>query len=118
MRLAVTGGRDHTPSPVELAAFDALWTTLGATTLVHGAARGVDSLIAAHVARTHADAVVEAHTADWNCYGRAAGHLRNAEMLRANVGALIAFTGGRGTANCVEQATRMGIPVYHVPTEE
>lgn len=58
--------------------------------------------------------------ADWRKYGRSAGPRRNADMCRAamefaeNNGypvLLIAFPGGRGTASCVQQARRYGIPV-------
>lgn len=114
MRLAVTGGRDHVPTSLELSVFDVLWTALGASTLVHGDARGVDRFVAAHVARTYPGAQVMVFPAQWHTYGRSAGHRRNGTMLRWGVRALIAFPGGRGTANCVEQAQRLRIPVHFI----
>lgn len=113
MRLAVTGGRDHVPTPAELSVFDVLWAALGALTLVHGDARGVDRLVAAYVARTHPSARVMVFPANWQTHGRSAGHKRNTAMLRSGVEALIAFPGGRGTANCVQQAQRLGYIAIH-----
>jgi predicted Rossmann-fold nucleotide-binding protein len=51
--------------------------------------------------------------ADWGTYGRAAGPLRNAEMLKLKPDLVIAFPGGSGTANMVAQARAAGIEVEH-----
>ena len=49
--------------------------------------------------------VVEEFKADWDKFGRAAGPIRNAQMLREGKPDLVvAFPGGRGTANMVAQA--------------
>lgn len=93
LRLAVTGGRDHTPTPAELATFDALWTTLQADSdgvLVHGAATGVDTALDEHVSERWPNARIESFPADWRKHGRAAGPIRNASML-AHADALVAF---------------------------
>lgn len=52
----------------------------------------------------------EMFTADWDQRGRAAGPIRNGEMLRG-ADLLIAYPGGRGTQNCVGQAEKLGITV-------
>lgn len=61
--------------------------------------------------------------ADWNVLGRAAGPVRNRDMLlHAKVTAermnesifLMAFPGGRGTENCVDQAHELGIAVFRL----
>lgn len=89
--------------------------------VIHGAARGIDS-IAAAVATLN---VLPVHRfpADWKAHGKAAGPIRNAEMLRylqrrmdnGDEGIVLAFHPGlgqsRGTRNMVEQAQRAGIPV-------
>lgn len=93
---------------------DTLWVALDASALVHGDARGVDRLVAAHIRRTRPDVCVVVFPANWQAFGRSAGHRRNADMLRANIGALIAFPGGRGTANCIAQAQRLGITVHFI----
>jgi hypothetical protein len=81
-------------------------------TLVHGAARGVDTL-----ATDNAEAwgmTIEAHRADWRKHGRAAGPRRNQEMIDAGADLLIAFPGGKGTEDCVARAEAAGIPVRRV----
>lgn len=53
--------------------------------------------------------------ADWKTHGRRAGPIRNYEMLDTTKPDLvIAFPGGRGTADCVRQARKLGIPVREV----
>lgn len=82
-------------------------------TIIHGAAKGADSL---------ADqwAVVnwvpfEEYPADWEKYGRSAGHIRNQQMLdEGKPDVVIAFPGGRGTANMIERARKAGVEVIEV----
>ena len=58
---------------------------------------------------------VEEFAADWRGHGRAAGPMRNADMLAIGVPDLVvAFPGGRGTANMVKQARAAGIRVQVV----
>jgi hypothetical protein len=48
----------------------------------------------------------------WDCYGKQAGPVRNSWMLRLLLPAeLLAFPGENGTRDCIEQATRVGVPV-------
>jgi hypothetical protein len=53
--------------------------------------------------------------ADWKKYKRAAGHIRNKEMLDFGFDLLIAFPGGPGTTNMITITRGAGIPVYVVP---
>ena len=50
--------------------------------------------------------------ADWEQYGKSAGHIRNAKMA-GNADALIAFWDGesRGTKNMIDNARRKGLAV-------
>jgi hypothetical protein len=48
--------------------------------------------------------------ADWKKFGKAAGMIRNAEMA-AYADVVIAFAGGRGTDNMVEQGTKKGLRI-------
>lgn len=65
------------------------------------------------------------YEADWSRHGKAAGPIRNREMLTEfrpdedyvrHVDLLIAFPGNAGTADCVRQARELGIPVLMVPS--
>lgn len=62
---------------------------------------------------------VEPHPADWQRHGKAAGHIRNAEMVQAGADLVLAFyqRGARntGTADLVRRASRAGIPVTTHP---
>lgn len=57
----------------------------------------------------------EEYPADWKRYGMAAGPIRNRRMLKeGKPDIVIAFAGGRGTADMVRQAKAAGVPVVKV----
>lgn len=60
--------------------------------LVHGGARGADNL--ADAAGRSLGMTVEAFPADWKGKGRAAGPLRNKQMLDSGVDTVVAFKDG------------------------
>lgn len=81
-------------------------------TIVHGAARGADSL-----AEQAAEALywpVEAYPADWDKHGKAAGPIRNKRMLDSGIDLVLAFTvtwpPTPGTANMIKIAAEAGVP--------
>ena len=87
--------------------------------IVSGCARGVDS-VAAEIARDLGYAVKE-FPADWETYGKAAGHIRNKQMADYVSeddfnyhGRLVAFWDGKssGTKNMIDTATKMGIETF------
>jgi len=105
MRYVVTGGRNNR----NLAAVRKTISALpGDATVVNGGASGIDTLCADFARSIGLN--VETINAEWAKYGKAAGHIRNAKMLET-ADYLIAFNGGRGTADCVRQARAKGIPV-------
>lgn len=84
------------------------------TTIIHGAARGADS-IAGEVARELGFEVCE-FPAEWERFGRAAGPIRNRQMIEeGHLDYILAFhsdlSKSKGTKNMVEQAKKVGIPV-------
>lgn len=115
IRVMVTGSRDWTERGIIRSALTQVSRNPGveSVTVVHGAARGADS-IAADAAQTLGYAV-EAHPADWETYGKAAGVIRNTEMLNSGIDFVLAFQkgGSRGTAHAVKAARLRGIPVEH-----
>lgn len=83
------------------------------TVIIEGEARGADT-----IARDAALALgfeVRRFPADWKKYGRAAGPIRNREMLDQKPDLVIAFhsdlSKSRGTADTVREAKKRGIPV-------
>jgi predicted Rossmann-fold nucleotide-binding protein len=106
IRVIVCGGRDYANRS---AVGGVLGILRDGTTIVHGAAPGADSLAAEEAALRGLD--VEAHPADWAAHGRAAGPIRNQRMLDAGAELVIAFPGGRGTADMVRRSREAGIVV-------
>lgn len=86
--------------------------------VVHGAARGADS-IAGEIAR-RLGFEVRPYPADWDTHGKAAGPMRNAEMLRREhllhspIEKVLAFhsdfENSRGTKDMVTKAIKKSIP--------
>jgi hypothetical protein len=53
--------------------------------------------------------------ADWRTYGAAAGPIRNQLMIdKGRPDLVVAFPGGRGTADCVARARAAGIEVVEI----
>lgn len=50
--------------------------------------------------------------ARWDLHGRTAGPIRNRQMLELNPDGVVAFSGGRGTADMCQAAKEAGVPVY------
>lgn len=119
MRILVTGGRNYDDITAVLDALtpetSKAYASGGTVTIVHGGARGADALVAS-VARKFGWGE-EAHPADWGTHGRAAGPIRNQHMADLGADLLLAFPGGRGTADMVRRATAAGIPVRHITKE-
>ena len=83
------------------------------TVIVHGGANGAD-LLAGDIALS-LGFTVEGHPAEWSRYHRAAGPIRNQEMLDSGVSLVLAFHAdlkkSRGTADMVRRAKKAGIVV-------
>lgn len=114
MRVLVCGGRDFTDSARARSVLDHYHRERPFTLLIHGAARGADGL-AGEWAAAHG-VTQQAFPADWNAHGRAAGPIRNTQMLtEGKPDIVIAFPGGRGTENMIGQAERARVPVLRIP---
>lgn len=112
MRLLITGSRSWTNRRViEAAIATATWRDSPNVIVVHGAARGADTL-AGEVARER-DLLVEEHPADWGRFGKRAGYIRNQEMALLGADVCLAFPLGesKGTRMMMMLAMMEGIPV-------
>lgn len=110
MRVLVCGGRNYGETRSER---EKVYRTLDAMPIqvvIEGGALGAD-----YVARAWAklNAVpVETFEADWKQYGKAAGPRRNQQMLEdGKPDVVVAFPGGRGTADMVRRAKTAGVTV-------
>jgi nucleoside-diphosphate-sugar epimerase len=118
MKVAISGSRGFLNRWLVMAVIDRL-IERGDTILVGDAPRGVDRMVAEYVSFREDDvADWKEYPADWDKYGRRAGHERNEWMVH-DADALIAiFAPGPltpGTQNALWQARKRGIPtaVYH-----
>ena len=111
MKILVCGGRDFTDmDKVRVALGDALPGTIFA----HGDANGADHLC--HLFATQNGFDVRAYPADWRKHGKAAGPIRNREMLDDfKPDLVVAFQGGRGTADMMRRARLAGVDTKEVP---
>ena len=107
MRVLVTGGRDFSDRALLVKVLDTLHERHAFTLLIHGDARGADRLAGGWAEGRGVQ--VLACPADWAKHGRAAGPIRNGEMLRHEPNLLVAFPGGKGTANMTELAKKAGL---------
>lgn len=110
MRVLVCGGRDFE----DYSAVDKVLEELNKKTpislIIQGGAKGADSL-AWDWAYVNQFPCVR-YPALWYKHGKAAGYIRNVQMLdEGKPDLVIAFPGGRGTAMMVELAEKAGIPV-------
>lgn len=120
MKVLVCGGRTwgeylrDKPEGITIAQRQFLWYTLSGfepaiTEVIHGGAKGADRMAAKWA---YANGVNETCVrADWNTHGRSAGPIRNQEMLDLEPGVVIAFPGGKGTADMVTRARKAGVRV-------
>ena len=111
MRVLVCGGRNFR-SPAQVAAeLDRLHAEHKFTHLIQGGATGADQF-AKEWAMRHPEIERYVCKADWEKHGKAAGPIRNARMLEWKPDLVVAFAGGRGTADMVSRARAAGIPVH------
>jgi hypothetical protein len=118
MRVLVCGGRNYRDK-------ERVWEILDrvcnpenkplpeGVTIIHGGAWGADWL-ADHWA-VHNLCAIEEYPANWEKHGKAAGPIRNLEMLNeAKPDLVVAFPGGRGTAHMVRIAKEAGVQVIEI----
>lgn len=117
LTVIVCGGRDYYRRDVVDAALTELHERFGLRVVRTGCAAGADTHAAMWADRSR-DIRSERFAPDWQKYGKAAGPIRNATMLDAAPAPdlVVAFPGGKGTADMVSRARRGGLPVWEVLT--
>ena len=111
MRVLVCGGRSFNDALTLGSWLGGIHKNNGPITLlIEGGASGAD-----YMARRFAEwrgIPVKTFPADWDSHGRAAGPIRNKQMLdEGKPDLVVAFDGGIGTANMVSQARAAGVRV-------
>lgn len=107
-RLLVCGGRDYHDR-------DRVYQELDREkpdVIITGGAQGADALAGKYAGEKGVPLIIM--PAPW-AIGSSAGPIRNGWMIRfANPTEVLAFPGGKGTANMVDNARRAGLPVREV----
>lgn len=110
MRVLVCGGRDYSDGGKLRSVLNKLHAEAGIDKIIEGGANGADRL-----ARQWAydqDISSDTYEADWENQGSFAGPARNTRMLTdGKPDLVIAFPGGRGTADMVKKARKAGVQV-------
>lgn len=113
MRILVCGGRDYADHQAIKRALDTLRTDRGVDCIITGCADGADRWARNWARLSETDLMMFA--AKWSTEGRKAGPNRNARMLSVGRPDLvIAFPGGRGTADMVKRARAAGVEVREI----
>lgn len=98
----ITGGRDY----VDFETIKKILSLFDIGLLIQGGASGADKLAKYYAIDNNIP--YETVLADWDKYDKAAGPIRNKEMLDRYPNAIVlAFPGGRGTENCIKQALEL-----------
>jgi hypothetical protein len=80
--------------------------------VVAGGAQGADYL--AECAALRRGIRTETHYAQWDKHGKAAGVIRNQEMLDSGIDKAVQFPGGVGTRDMRKRLDKAGVPVKEV----
>lgn len=113
-RVLVCGGRDYRNWEQLYHVLSYLAVEYGFTEVIHGAARGADTMADQWASMTGLPA--RAFPANWALYRNAAGAKRNQQMLdEGKPDLVVAFPGGDGTADMVRRARAANIRVIEVP---
>lgn len=112
MRILVCGSREYDSWEYINAELSRFKERNKITEIIHGGAAGVDSFAGLFARRNDVKETV--FMADWDKYGKAAGPIRNKQMLdEGKPDLVIAFPTekSKGTRNMIEQAEKAGVDV-------
>ena len=116
MRVLVCGSRDFTDEDIIFTILDGIYRRHGAPEIIEGGAPGADTIAAEWAGSS--GLVLHHFPADWEQYGKAAGPIRNKQMLvEGKPDLVLAFVNkslldSRGTANMVGLARMAGVKTY------
>ena len=118
MRVLICGSRTWTdPEPIG-SVLDGIYERgPGKMVLIHGNARGADLLAQDHLLGVE-DVEIQPYPAHWDTWGKAAGAIRNNQMLvEGQPDLVVAFSEQpitRGTRDMINRAKLAGVPVWIV----
>jgi SLOG family YspA-like protein len=120
VRVLVCGPRDMTDYWLVHEVLNGIHKATPITCIIEGGALGADRY--AKRWATDRGVFYEEFSADWEKHGKAAGPMRNAQMIReGNPDRVVAFISqppSRGTANMVQQAKKAELPVLEIVLDD
>lgn len=120
--ILVCGGRTYDNKDLVWSVLDRICQEYGRIWLprikiVNGGAKGADSIATDYAVVNWT--LLKEYPADWTKHGKAAGVIRNQQMLdEEHIDLVVAFPGGRGTADMVRRARLNNIKVIEVEDNE
>lgn len=112
MKIIVTGGRDYKDREKVFKVLNYLNPDF---VRVGDCPTGVDAFVEEWLDDSGRFPMYRCYVAKWDAHGKAAGPLRNIEMIQDNLDSIvIAFPGGKGTLNCMTEAKKRGLIVLKV----
>lgn len=115
--ILVCGGRDWCDIRAMITEMDKILDMGPVAMLIHGGAQGADD--EAECWAQWREIPVRQFKADWKTHGKAAGPIRNQQMIdEGKPDLVVAFPGGRGTADMVRRAKAANIHVIEIPVAE
>lgn len=111
MRVLVCGGRDYNNKDLVFEELDKIQPSF----LIEGGAKGADTLAWRWGNINLSPDQKRSFPANWDKHGKAAGYIRNQQMLdEGKPDLVLAFPGGKGTADMVRRAQKLGITVIEL----
>lgn len=112
-RVLVCGGRNFDKTLILVTWLRALHEIDPFSVVIEGGANGADRLARSWASLN--DIPVSTYYAHWDLYGKSAGWRRNQQMLdEGKPDLVVAFPGGKGTADMVKRALAYGVRVIRV----
>lgn len=111
MRVLISGDRNwDDPKPIANIMYKIVYSRVDDVVFLHGNARGADTMCDV-IAKLY-DYEVESYPADWTKYGKAAGPIRNKEMLDTDPDLVVGFhkdiKNSKGTKDMLDKAKKKG----------
>ena len=116
MRVLVCGGRNFDERELVWRTLDQYQENYGPLTVIQGGAPGADCWARewAYGQTPVREVTLVSVPADWEKWGSAAGPQRNHLMLDQKPDIVLAFPGGRGTADMIARAEQAGVEIVKV----
>lgn len=116
MKLIIAGSRTLNPASELIGALLYWQFDLSPKEIVSGGARGVDAAGEYFALYYNTDGLpITKFYADWETYGKAAGHIRNKQMAEYADALLLIWDGeSKGSANMKTNMQKLNKPVYEI----